>query len=84
MQSKEFQKLLLDRLENLEALLNLQIEHMERMRQERSRAVTRCHHAEERCKELEVTLASITGNPPSADPAFHSHQIPLARLRGNA
>jgi hypothetical protein len=37
-QNKEFQKLLLDRLENLEALLKLQIEHMERMREERNNA----------------------------------------------
>jgi hypothetical protein len=59
-QNKEFQKLLLDRLENLEALLNLQIEHMERMREERNNAKVRCRHAEERCKELEDTLASIS------------------------
>lgn len=61
MESKEFQKLLLDRLENLEALLNLQIEHMERMREEPNRVKAQCHHAEERCKELEAALARVAG-----------------------
>ena len=70
MQSKEFQKLLLDRLENLEALLNLRIEHMERMRDERNHAKIRCRHAEERCKELEDTLASITAT--TSSPQHHS------------
>ena len=69
MESKEFQKLLLDRLENLEALLNLQIEHMERMREERNRVKARCHYVEERCKKLEATLSNLTGT--TAFPLHH-------------